>query len=170
MDNHKEIQSLAINHFSSMANSTHSDPSDFLFGLCNNQVSANMNILLTKILDAEEIRSAVFALKKDSSPGPDGFSRHFFTASWHIIGSFVVREMQQFFLSGKLHKASNAYFQTLIPKNKSHGSFVESSLISLLNFTYKIIAKTLASRVFKTPSHLISPNQAAFVQGRPIHQ
>ncbi|KAJ8624161.1 hypothetical protein MRB53_032691 [Persea americana] len=33
-----------------------------------------MNILLTRTPDAEEIRSAVFALNKDSSPGPDGFS------------------------------------------------------------------------------------------------
>ncbi|XXG89619.1 hypothetical protein AAC387_Pa12g1579 [Persea americana] len=60
----KEIQSLTVNHFSSMANSTHSDPSDFLFGLGSSKVSADMNILLTKIPDAKGIRSAILRLRK----------------------------------------------------------------------------------------------------------
>ncbi|XXG56376.1 hypothetical protein AAC387_Pa03g3798 [Persea americana] len=78
VDDQKEIQSLAINHFSFVASTTHMDPSDFLFGLGNNNVSADMNFQLTTLPDANNIRSAVFALKKDSSLGLDGFSGYFF--------------------------------------------------------------------------------------------
>ena len=125
---------------------------------------------LSRTPDVEEIRASVFSLKKDNSPSPDGFSGHFFPASWQIIGPSMVRAMHQFFILGKLYRASNAYFITLIPKTQAPSSFSNYKPISLLSFTYKIIAKTLASRLAKILHHLISPNQAAFVQGRSIHQ
>lgn len=129
-----------------------------------------MNYQLSKIPDAEEVRVTVFSLKKDSSLGPDGFSSHFFIASWQILGPSVAKAMQQFFISGKLYRASNAYFLTLIPKNQSPSSFADYRSISLLNFSYKVIAKILASRLAKILHHLVSPNQAALVQRRSIHQ
>ena len=158
VDDQKGIQSLAVNHFSSVANTTHMDPSDFLFGLGSNKVSADMNLQLTTLLDANEIRSAVFAPKKDSSPSPDGFLGYFFTASWQIIGPSVVKAILHFPISGNFYKALNAYFITLIPKSQSPSSFLDYMHISLLNFSYKIIAKILASRLGKIIHHPISPN------------
>ena len=89
----------------------------------------------------------VFVLKKDSSPSPEGYSSYFFTATWHITSSLVVKVVQYFFLSGKLYRASNAYFLTLIPKTQSPKSFSDYRPISLLNFTNKIITKILTSKL-----------------------
>lgn len=128
-----------------------------------------MNLQLTKIPEAEEIRSAIFSLKANSLPGPDGFSGNFFTATWHITGSSIFKAVQHFFSIGNLFKASNVYFLALIPKINSPSSS-DYRPIRLLNFSYKIIWKILASRLSHILPSLISTNQAAFVKGRSIHQ
>lgn len=158
-----------MNHFSSVAQSSYLDPSDGLFGIASSKISTTQNLYQSAILDAVEIKTAVFALQKDSSPGPDGFSGPFFTATWHITGTSVIKAVQHFFCSSKLYKATNAYFVTLVPKTQSPSSFTDFRPISLLNFSYKIIAKILASRLSLILPSLISTNQAAFVKGRFIH-
>lgn len=82
----------------------------------------------------------------------------------------MVKAVCHFFSSGKLYKVSNTYFLTLIPKIQSPSSFSDFRPISLLNFSYKILAKILASRLSQIIPSLISSNHAAFVKGRFIHQ
>lgn len=174
----KEIQNLAVDHLSSMAqsnrpagaHSTTPAPADSLFDINSIKVSTDKNFNLSIIPDVQQIKTAVFAQKKDSSPGPDGFSGAFFTATWSITGYSVVTAVCHFFSSGKLYKVSNTYFLTLIPKIQSPSSFSDFRPISLLNFSYKILAKILASRLSQIIPSLISSNHAAFVKGRFIHQ
>ncbi|XXG42374.1 hypothetical protein AAC387_Pa01g2673 [Persea americana] len=66
-----------------------------------------------------------FYLKRDSSPGPDGFSGHFFSATWNIIGPTVIKAVKQFLKSRKLYRAANTFFITLIPKIQSPTSFAD---------------------------------------------
>ncbi|XXG79695.1 hypothetical protein AAC387_Pa09g0713 [Persea americana] len=81
VEDQSQIQSLAVHHFSSMASSIHLDPSESLFGLESNKVSPQQNSFLTTTPGEEEIRRVVFDLKRDSSPGPDGFSGQFYIAT-----------------------------------------------------------------------------------------
>ncbi|XXG76639.1 hypothetical protein AAC387_Pa08g0946 [Persea americana] len=120
-------------------------PADSLFDINSIKVSTDKNFNLSIIPDVQQIKTAIFAQKKDSSPGPDGFSGAFFTATWSITGYSVVKAVCHFFSSGKLYKVSNRYFLTLIPKIQSPSSFSDFRPISLLNFSYKILAKILAS-------------------------
>ena len=94
---------------------------------------------LPSIPFAEEIKGAVFGLKQQSSPGPDGFIGVFFTFAWIIIGLTVSKAVQHFFQTKRIHKASNTFFLSLIPKSKSPATFADFKPISPLNFTYKII-------------------------------
>lgn len=73
------------------------------------------------------------------------------------------------FSSGRLLRATNAYFITLIPKNQPPNTLSDFRPISLLNFSYKVISKILASRLAGIPPLLISKHQLAFVKGRTIH-
>lgn len=81
----------------------------------------------------------------------------------------MVQAVTPFFTSGRLLRASNAYFLTLLPKIPSSVIFSDFQPISLLNFTYKIISKFLASRLSKILPFFISNHQSAFIKGGSIH-
>ena len=115
------------------------------------------------------MKDAVFALKRHSSPGPDGFTGAFFTSFWEIIGSSVIAAIQNFFSSRKILKSLNTFFLALIPKSGAPKSFNDYRPISLLNFSFKIITQIMASRLAPLLPSLVSPNQAAFIRGRSIH-
>ncbi|XXG54349.1 hypothetical protein AAC387_Pa03g2255 [Persea americana] len=84
------------------------------------------------------------------------------------MGHSVIKAVQHFFQSKKILRASNAFFLSLIPKSKSPNTFADFRPISLLNFSYKIISKILATRLTTILPKLISPHQAAFIKGCSI--
>jgi hypothetical protein len=49
------------------------------------QLSAEENNLLTVNFSMEEIRSAIFQMELNKSPGPDGFSAEFYQCFWEVI-------------------------------------------------------------------------------------
>jgi len=57
---------------------------------------------------------------------------------------------------------------TLIPKSGNHARLSNWRPITLLNSTYKILAKTLTGRVQAALPHIVRPNQTGFVEGRSI--
>src|SRR5947208_3133191 len=74
----------------------------------------------------------------------------------------------EFFNSACLPLLSNHPHICLIPKTKTPQALADFRPISLLNTTYKIIAKILANRLKDLLPDLISPFQAAYVPGRQI--
>jgi hypothetical protein len=73
-----------------------------------------------------------------------------------------------FFRNGFLLKEFNHTHLAIIPKIDNPLKVAQFRPISLTNFSYKIISKILANR-FKSLLHkIISSNQFAFLQGRPI--
>ena len=41
---------------------------------------------LIRDFQEEEVKSAMFSMKSNSAPGPNGFGVHFFKSFWHVIG------------------------------------------------------------------------------------
>ncbi|XXG76900.1 hypothetical protein AAC387_Pa08g1163 [Persea americana] len=138
-----KIQAHDVDFFSNLFKPRDSQPSPSLFQINSPKVSALDNSFLTSIPFSDEIKAAVFSLKKNSSPGPDGFNGAFFTATWSIICQTISSAVQHFFLSRRIHRASNTFFLALIPKSKSPSSFSDFRPISLLNFTYKFLSNSL---------------------------
>lgn len=62
----------------------------------------------------------------------------------------------------------NATHLVLIPKVPNSESVSQFHLISLCNYSYKILAKVLANRLKSLLPHLISPMHNAFVGDRQI--
>lgn len=77
----------------------------------------------------------------------------------------MVNMVQECFRIGKIDRIINKTFICLIPKVKHSSNFNHFRLISLCNFSYKVVAKILDQRLRKLLDVIISPNQGSFVSG-----
>ncbi|PKI45419.1 hypothetical protein CRG98_034224 [Punica granatum] len=71
---------------------------------------------LSRQVTEMEIKDALWSMDGDRAPGLDGYSAHFFKASWAIIGKDFISTVMNFFTSGKLLKEVNSTCITLVPK------------------------------------------------------
>lgn len=117
------IRDHAGSYFSQVFQSAPSTLDDSLFAMDGHSVSVDQNQQLTAIPTAAEIRKVAFSLKKSSSLRPDGFSRDFFTNCWHTVSDDVIQVVAHFCSFGRLLRATNSYFITLIPKKQSPKAF-----------------------------------------------
>ncbi|KAL4189281.1 hypothetical protein AMTRI_Chr08g164710 [Amborella trichopoda] len=116
----------------------------------------------------DEIVQALNALANDKAPCPNGFPIAPFKILWSTFRPNFMEFFEKFFHRGILHKAINATFIALVPKVEGAKEIKDFYPISLLNSTYKILAKVLASRLQQGLPSVISPSQSAFIQDRQI--
>ncbi|CAM8943986.1 unnamed protein product [Rhodiola kirilowii] len=123
---------------------------------------------LERMITVEEIREALKDCDGNKAPGPDGFNINFYKKFWLIVGDEVVGFVKEFFKNGRLSKGVNKTFLVLIPKSVCPQRLDDFRPISLVNSTYKILAKCLAKRLCLVLPQIISPNQSAFISERSI--
>ncbi|GJQ92636.1 hypothetical protein Tco_0003775 [Tanacetum coccineum] len=119
-------------------------------------------------ISSQEVKSAMFSMGSDKSPGPDGFTAAFFKDTWEIIGSDVTKAICEFFTNGRLLKELNHTIIALIPKVNAPARVNDYRPISCCNMLFKCISKIIANRLKDSLKRLVSPNQSAFVPGRCI--
>ncbi|XP_019163599.1 PREDICTED: uncharacterized protein LOC109159940 [Ipomoea nil] len=116
----------------------------------------------------EEVRSALFSMGKDKSPGRDGMNPGFYQAFWDVIGKdvsdFVLNCLSEKSFPANLNDANIV----LIPKKCSPVSVADLRPIALCNVLYKIMAKMIANRMKPLLEGMISVSQSAFLPGRLI--
>lgn len=81
--------------------------------------------------------------------GPDGFSVGFYQQTWSTVGETVSKFALEFLDTGRLPAECNDTLITLIPKTVNPASVKQLRPIGLCNVSYKIITKTLATRLKK---------------------
>jgi len=116
----------------------------------------------------EEIHNAVFAMNKDSAPGPDGFGAFFFQTYWSIIKEDVCNVVLEFFTNNWIMPSFNSNTVVLIPKVPNADSISQYRPIALANFKFKILSKILAGRLAQVLPKIISKEQRGFIKGRQI--
>jgi hypothetical protein len=121
-----------------------------------NLISEEVNSLLTMLPSNDEIKSAVFALNKDSAPGPDGFGAFFFQHYWDIVQVDVFNAVLEFFISSWILPGFNSNIITLIPKTPDAASIDQFRPISMANFKFKIISKIIADRLASILPSIVS--------------
>jgi hypothetical protein len=131
-------------------------------------VTREMNENLGKEFTAGEVAFALKQMTPTSAPGPDGMPPLFYQSFWDSIGSDVTNAVLSCLNSGKILRAINHTYITLIPKIQSPTNVTEFRPISLCNVVYKLISKVLANRLKKILPSIISETQSAFVPGRLI--
>ncbi|OMO96873.1 hypothetical protein CCACVL1_04750 [Corchorus capsularis] len=110
-------------------------------------VTDEMNQSLTKRVEVEEVKEAIFQLGTHKAPGQDGFNGLFFQQLWVFVGDTVTRAAMGFFAGGFMLRELNNTCIVLIPKTNSPEEVTQYRSISLYNFTYKVISRILVNRL-----------------------
>ncbi|XP_077215844.1 uncharacterized protein LOC143850484 [Tasmannia lanceolata] len=162
-----QISEILVEHFHKLLNNGKSGchPLPHSFSTLTSDEAAMLSAV-----SSEEIKNAVFSMKGDKAPGPDGFNGRFFHKFWYLVGSKFSTAIKNIFEKKKMLKEINATFVALIPKGIDATSHSEFRPISLCNFVYKTITKILALRLKLVIGKLVSPSQSAFIHGRQIQE
>lgn len=102
------------------------------------------------------------------TPGPNGLSAGFYKKSWEIVGGDLLKFAMNFFKERKLQPGCNDTILTLLPKVSSPETVKQLRPIGLCNVSYKLLTKTMATRLKETSKKLVRPHQTSFVPGWQI--
>jgi hypothetical protein len=133
-----------------------------------NMVTDEANAILTMLPSHDEIKAAVFALNKDSAPGPDGFGAFFFQHYWDIISIDVINAVLEFFNTNWILPGFNSNIIALLPKTPDATSIDQYRPIAMANFKFKIISKIIADRLASLMPGIVSEEQKGFIHERNI--
>lgn len=159
---------MAIDYFSSLFSSSNPPSYEPVLQSMIPKVTPLMNKCLTANITREEIREAVFSIKPESAPGPDGMTGLFFQKFWHVVGDSVSLEVMEVFQNGYLPTNWNFTYLCLIPKIPNPENMTDLRPISLCLVLYKVVSKILVKRLQPFLCELVSVNQSAFVSERLI--
>ncbi|GKE52717.1 hypothetical protein Tco_1487873, partial [Tanacetum coccineum] len=84
--------------------------------LFSTRLDANEALDMVRVVSSQEVKSAMFSMGSDKSPGLDGFTAAFFKDTWDIIGSDITKAVCEFFTNGRLLNELNHTILALIPK------------------------------------------------------
>ncbi|KAJ1695560.1 hypothetical protein LUZ63_012258 [Rhynchospora breviuscula] len=132
------------------------------------QVKHEYTIGLSLVPPDEEIKSAIWSIGLDKSPGPDGLSARFIRDNWTELGPAILEEIKNWFREKAIPHIQSRTNVVLIPKNNNPIRVTHFRPISVSNVIYKAYAKILASRLKPLLQDLVSPEQTAFLQNREI--
>ncbi|MBY3556055.1 reverse transcriptase family protein, partial [Modestobacter lapidis] len=142
--------------------------SSYLQDLIPFSVSAMHATSLIAPITSDEILTTLRSMKKNKSPGPDGYNVNFFLHCWSTVGDDFLKAVHSFFRNSKLPSGVNATSIALVPKVANPTRMADFRPISCCNTTYKCISKLLANRLKVVLPSLIGEYQSAFVAGRSI--
>ncbi|XP_026453587.1 uncharacterized protein LOC113354476 [Papaver somniferum] len=90
--------------------------------------------------------------------------------AWEFIGEDITNAIQYCWRRQFIPAGLNANFLKLIPKVSNANKEKQFRPIGLMNFSFKIFTKMLASRMGNIIQKIVSPQQGAFIKGRTIQE
>jgi exonuclease III len=116
-----------------------------------------------------EIANALKELKNGKTPGTDGFPPDYYKFFWKDLGNLVYESIQHALAKGEMSMDQKRGIINLIPKKDKDVRHLKNwRPKSLLNTDYKILTKTMATRLKKVLPKVIHPDQVAYLKGRYI--
>lgn len=164
------IKQEAVHHYKNLFSAEmHNYPGiDMLSQLLSKRISTVQAHQLVVKANDQEIFDILKSMRRNRSPGPDGFNVDFFIAAWEIVGKDFTKAIHSFLDTGTLPHYINATTLAVIPKCQNPTTMADFRPISCCNTIYKCLSKLIARRFSKTLPDLVDKSQAAFVKGRSI--
>ena len=125
----------------------------------NNKIKLNYNqkLSLEGLLTAEECLASLKTMESGNSPGTDGLPAEFYKIFWNDVSTFLIDALNMSFSKGHLSISQRRGLITLLPKKNKPRQYLKNwRLVTLLNCDYKIVAKSIATRLKKVLPHLRS--------------
>jgi hypothetical protein len=132
------------------------------------QVSEEENAVLSGEFLEKEVRDAIFQMKHNKAPGPDGFPTEFYQVFWSLIKHDLMAMFKEFYSEDLQLFSLNFGIITLIPKQQEVKKVQQYRPICMLNISFKIFTKVMANRLALVANKTIGPSQTAFQKGRNI--
>ncbi|CAI5458371.1 unnamed protein product [Closterium sp. Yama58-4] len=123
---------------------------------------------LDKEWTEQEVMAALKGLPVGKAPGQDGLLKEFFERNWELLNPAVMREVRDFELTGKLSESFTTAATILLHKKGDRENLSNYRPITLLSFSYKLLAKVLANRIKAVLPRVIAGNQFGFLPGRSL--
>ena len=145
----------------------HSEMEEILASVEPKNLSEDIIYELEKDITECEIKTALFQMNKNKSPGIDGLTVEFFQTFWKLLNTDFLEECQQ---NGSLSNTMNTALIRLIYKNSGNKYELKNwRPISLLTIEYKIVSKAITNRLNKIMPCSIAEEQTCGVANRKIH-
>ena len=172
VSHHSDAETLKIakSYYEHLYKSNPSQEDDidlFLESLPEEKILNDMQSLQCEgLITFEEYTVALKKMKHNKSPGLDGITTEFYQAFWPLLGNFLVDVYNECYEEGILPDSQRQAVLSLIFKKGNVDDIANYRPISLTNVDYRILAFTLAQRMQKIMSNIISNDQCAYLKGR----
>ena len=125
---------------------------------------------IDKKLEIKELDDAIQCINKESSPGSDGLTTHFYLKFWDKLRHLLLKSFLSALDSGQLTITQRRGILKLSQKcmESDKNDLNNYRPITLTNTDYKIFSKVLGNRIIKAIDLLINHNQTGFIKGRSI--
>ncbi|CAN6583316.1 unnamed protein product [Malus baccata var. baccata] len=165
----RRVRQMVEDHFQNLFKSEEPRHWGALLDCVPPGITEEMNRDLIAPVFDEEIKAAVMNMGRLKAPGPDGFQGIFYQSFWEDLNTDVNSLIRTLLHKEVGPNTVNATHVVLIPKVPNPEMISQFRLISLCNYSYKVLSKVLANRLKVVLPNIISSSQNAFVAGRQIH-
>lgn len=116
-------------------------------------------------ISLDEVKNALFAMKKGKSPGIDGLGAEFYIHFWELIQLPLMHMFRECIDQGEMTTTMKQGIISLIPKPGKDPHLIDNwRPITLLTIDYKILASVYANRLKSDLNSIIAETQTGFMK------
>ena len=134
------------------------------------KLTQQQKLLLEKEISFEEVKTSLFSMSCDKVPGCNGLTVSFYKAFFDNLKDPLWRMYQEVLdKTGVFGNSSKKGLISLIPKHQKDTRKLQNLRpLTLLCTDFKVLAKTMATRLKEVLPHIIGEQQNGFMAGRHI--
>jgi hypothetical protein len=121
------------------------------------------------LITLDELRTALFLMKNDKSPGSDGICKEFYVTFFDLVGDVLCSVLNLSFSNCSMSSSQRLSYISLLCKDAENATALTNwRPISLCNVDYKCMSKVMCLRLGNVLSSLVHVDQTCSVKGRSI--